>query len=150
LHDKKHMTPRIASAIGGAIVLGKLGLHRLGATRFYRFALSRTDGSTAFDDLEQEARDSMVANSRSTVAELEAGTGEELTDTSISAIACPTAVIVGGRTARFLVEAADRVSRLLPSGRVVGVPEGDHVMNIRQPGLLANAIGDCIEGWTRS
>ncbi len=45
-HAKKHPTLPLLAGIGGAILLGKLGMHRRGAVHFARFALARNDGRT--------------------------------------------------------------------------------------------------------
>jgi pimeloyl-ACP methyl ester carboxylesterase len=140
LHAKKHMGLRVARALGGAILLGKLGRHRRGAARFYRFALGYKKGGNAFDELDPEVRESVLANSRTTIAELEAGTGEELSRDELARIKCPVGIIVGDRSASFLQAAAARSAEIFPRARTVRVPDGDHVMNVRQPEAFARAI----------
>lgn len=142
LHVKKHMTFDVASAIGGAILLGKVGMHRRAAARFFRWALGHRDGSNSLADLEPAMRESLLANARSVIAELEAGTGEEITRDDLGRLPCPVGYILGGRSRDVFEDAATRFCAAVPGTQVVRVPEGDHVMNIRQPDLLAGAIRD--------
>jgi len=144
LHARKHMTFAMARAIGGAIVLGKVGLHRRAAARFFRWALSHRDGRDALAGLEPAMRESFLANARSVVSELEAGTGEEITSDDLRRLNCPIGYIVGGRSQTVFEDAAARFCAAVPATRMVHVPEGDHIMNIRQPELLAGAIRDAM------
>jgi pimeloyl-ACP methyl ester carboxylesterase len=140
LHAKKHPTLALAGGIGGAILLGKLGMHRRGAVRFARFALERNDGTNAFDDLDPAMRESLLANARTIIAELEAGTGEELSTEAIGRVSCPTAIVVGDRSQRFLADAAQRLHAAVPASHLVRIAGGDHLMTILQPEELSRAI----------
>jgi pimeloyl-ACP methyl ester carboxylesterase len=145
LHAKKHMGPRLASAVGGAIALGKVGMARRGAKRFYRFALAYAKGGkNAFDELDERVRESILTNASAVIAELEAGTGEELSRSDLARIRVPVGLVVGARSARFLLAAAERCAALFPSARVVRIPDGDHIMTLRQPDVLARAIRDLL------
>lgn len=144
LHAKKHMGVRVAAALGGALALGKMGMHRRGAKRFFRFALSYDKRGTAFDELAPAVRESALADARAVIAELKAGTGEELSLADLAAIRCPVGLIAGARSARFLAAAVDRCAEIFPKARVIRVPNGDHVMSIRQPERLAKAIADLV------
>jgi pimeloyl-ACP methyl ester carboxylesterase len=144
LHVKRHMTFAVASAIGGAILLGKLGMPRRGASWFARRTLARTDGRNAFYELAPEMRESLLASGRTMVTELEAGTAEELTAEAIARIGCPTTVIVGDRSVPFLQRAALRAAKALPSPRVIRIAGADHMMPIENPDELSGAIRDCL------
>jgi pimeloyl-ACP methyl ester carboxylesterase len=140
LHAKKHMSFAVLRGVGGAILRGKLGMHRRGAIHFGRFALGRNDGTNGFDDLTPDMRESLLANAKTIIAELEAGTGEELTTEQVSSIRCPVAIIVGGRSRGFLHEAAKRLHALLPASQWIDVAEGDHLMNVLRPDAMVDAI----------
>jgi len=142
LHAKKHMGVRVASALGGALGLAKMGMVQRGAKRFFRFALAYNKGGNAFDELEPALRASALANASAVIAEMKAGTGEELSRTDLATIKCPVGIISGARSADFLREAADRCASIFPSAKLVRILNGDHVMNIRQPAVLARAIED--------
>jgi pimeloyl-ACP methyl ester carboxylesterase len=143
LHLKKHMTLAVASGVGGAILLGKLGMHRRGAKRFARFALSRRDGTNAFSELDEPTRESLLANARTIVAEVEAGTGEEITTEQLAGIRCPVGLIVGNRSRPMFAEAAARLQAALPLARLVDLA-GDHLTLLSHPDELVLAIRDCL------
>ena len=145
LHLKKRLKLRTARKIGGAIALGKLGMHRRGARRFFRYTLARRGGGNSFDELDPAVRNAALANARPVLAELDAGTGEELTREDLASIRCPIGLIIGGRSAPFLVSAAERCADLFPSARVIRVPGGDHLMQVRQPDVLASTIAELVE-----
>jgi pimeloyl-ACP methyl ester carboxylesterase len=145
LHAKKHMGVRFATAMGGALALGKAGMYRRAAKRFFRHVLAYSKGGkNAFDELDERVRDAMLTNARTVIAELEAGTGEELSRSDLAKIGCPIGIVSGQRSAKFLVAAADRCAEIFPSARVVRVPTGDHLMTLRQPDVLAAAIRDLL------
>lgn len=142
LHAKQRMGLAMAAAVGGAILLGKLGMHRRGAERFHRWALGRRDGTNALDELDPMMRESLLANARASLAELEAGTGEELTAEHLRGIACPVGYVLTGQSQPVFEEAASRFCSAVPSTSVVRVADGDHVMNVLQPEQLTHAIRD--------
>jgi pimeloyl-ACP methyl ester carboxylesterase len=140
LHAKRHPTPGIAWGIGGAIVLGKLGLPRRGAAHFFRWAVDRRDGGDPLAALPPEIRASLEATPRSVLAELEAGTGEELRMEDLRRIRCPVAVLVGGQSRRLFEDAAMRLVTANPSTRRIDLPDADHVAVVLQPKAVAAAI----------
>ena len=74
LHARKHISVRMRSVIGAAQGVAKVGMHRRGAKRYLRYVF----GGSAFDDLDAPVRDSLLAQPRTVLAEMEAGSGEEL------------------------------------------------------------------------
>ena len=144
LHVKKHMTFAVARGIGGAILLGKLGMPRRGALRFARFALMRDDGRNSFEELDPGTRESLLANARTIIDELAAGTGEELTVDALARIRCPVALIVGDRSAQVLRNGVRNAQRAMPSATLVHLAGGDHLACINRPDDLARAIGECL------
>jgi pimeloyl-ACP methyl ester carboxylesterase len=145
LHSKKHIGVRMAAAVSGALGLGKVGLHRRGAKRVLRYILGYSkEGGNAFDDLDAEVRESWLANARTLLAEVESGTGEELTTSELGRIRVPVGIIAGSRSARFLLQAVERAAKIFPAARVIRVNGGDHVMNIRQPDLFVGALRELL------
>ncbi len=144
LHAKKHLGVRMTGAMGGALGLGKIGFERRGARRFLRYALGHADGGSAFDELDETMRESMLANAATVLAEVEAGAGEELSRRELTSLAVPIGQVVGTRSARFLMDAAERSAKLFAGSRTVRVSGGDHVMNILQPDLLTSAIRELL------
>ncbi len=143
LHSKKHGV-RTTAAFGSALGLGKVGMHRRGAKRFLRYLFGYNAGGNAFDELDVKVRESLLANSRTVLAEIEAGGGDELSTRELAKIECPVGIIAGSKSARFLVEAVARTARLFPKARVIRVSTGDHAMPIRHPDLVTGAIHELL------
>lgn len=147
LHAKTHMTLRMARKLGGAVALGKVGMQRRGAARFFRFALAYERGGDAFEELDPALREAALENAHAVLAEIKGGTGEELLPNELRKLGCPVGLVTGERSAPFLHAAMDRCTKLFPGARVIRVPDGDHLMTVRQPLVLARAIedllGDC-------
>jgi pimeloyl-ACP methyl ester carboxylesterase len=144
LHARKHLGIRMTRVAGGALGLGKVGLHRRGAKRFLRYLFGYNAGGNAFDELEEPVRESLLANARTLLAEAEAGSGEELSERDFAKIRGPLGLIVGSKSARFLQQAVDRCAKIFPAARVIRVTGGDHVMSVRQPDLLVGAIRELL------
>ena len=142
IHAKKHMTVSLARALGGAVMLSKVGRYERAAQRFFRFALAYNTGGNAFDELDEPSRKLLLASARSVMAEVDAGTGEEISRDEIGRIRCPVGIVVGTRSAKFLAAAAERLAEYLPRARTLRMPAGDHVMNLRKPDVLTDAIRD--------
>lgn len=143
LHAKKHLGLRLASALAGATALGKVRMHRRGAKRFFRFAFGYGAFhkiGNAFDELDPRVRDGMLAHAPTVLAELEAGTGEELSAADLSRIGVPVGIALGARSARYLLAATERCAAIFPSSKIHRVADGDHTMSLRQPDRLAGAI----------
>lgn len=145
LHARKHPGLRLASALAGATALGKVRMHRRGAKRFFRIAFGygafhRT--GNAFDELDAPVREEMLAHAPSVLAELEAGTGEELSPGDLATISVPVGIALGAKSARYLLAATERCAGMFPSSKVHRIADGDHAMSVRRPDRLAGAIQD--------
>jgi len=146
LHAKKHLGIRTTARMGGALGLGKVGLHRRGAKRFLRLVFGHKDGTCGFDELDADMRESMLANARTLLAEVEVGGGEELSKNVLAGLKIPVGLIAGTRSTGFLLEAVERAKQIFPAARVIRVNGGDHAMSITKPDLLAGAIRELIGG----
>lgn len=144
LHLAKHPTISAVRAIGGAIALGKVGAHRRGAERFARWALARKDRRSGFDDAGAEVREALLAEARSVVAELAAGTGEELTDAELAEVRCPVLLVRSTLARDELTRPIDRLSRSLPRARVVSLADADHLAVVTRPEAFAGAVREAL------
>jgi pimeloyl-ACP methyl ester carboxylesterase len=144
LHVKKHMTLDMAPRFVKTLLLGLIGRKRAAATTFFRLALEQSDGKNTFDELDAPTRESMLANADGVLAELKAGTGEELTPERLRQIRAPVTDILGSVTAPFLTAATDRLAVLLPSMRVVQVPGGNHIMIVNRSAEFASLVHEAL------
>jgi pimeloyl-ACP methyl ester carboxylesterase len=145
LYAKKHWNLRMARKLGGVVALAKVGMHERAAARFFRYALTYDDGGNGFDELDATMQKSALANARTIIAEVDAGTGEDLPERELARLSLPIGLIGGGRSAPFLRAAVDRCAKLFPTARVMRIPDGDHMMAMRKPSVLARAIEDLLK-----
>jgi pimeloyl-ACP methyl ester carboxylesterase len=146
LHLKEQKNLGLGALLLKTLLLGAIGRKRAAAATFMRAALRQADGTTAFDSLDEARRETVLANADSLLAELKAGTGEELTADRLAAIRCPVTNIVGGRSAPFLIEASRRLEQSLPAMRVLRAPDGNHVLVLERPSEFVQLLNRAIEG----
>lgn len=140
LHAKRYMSLALARNFIGVLGLKLLGMQRLAAKRFLRFATSYSAGGSGFDRIETSVRESILANSAAIIEELKAGTGEEITAQRLKEIACPISLLVGDRSAPFLQKATQRLSRIVPSAAVHRVGGAAHMMQYEHPAGFVEAV----------
>lgn len=139
LHVKKHPTLSALRALGGAIALGKMGAHRRGAERFARWALRRRDRSSGYESADASVRSALLEDARAVIAELEAGTGEELDDVVLARVRCPVSLLTSTRSRDELTAPSKRLARTFPAARGTTI-EGDHLAIVDRPDAFAEAV----------
>jgi pimeloyl-ACP methyl ester carboxylesterase len=146
LHLTEQRSMGLAALLAKTLLLGAIGCKRAAAAVFMRAALRQADGTSGFDSLDEAKRETVLTNADALLAELKAGTGEELTLERLRSIRCPVTDIVGGESARFLIEASNRLEKGMPQMRVVRVSDANHIMVLQRPGefvrLLTEALCD--------
>jgi pimeloyl-ACP methyl ester carboxylesterase len=110
-----------------------LGRKRRAAEAFFRMALAEQSGENAYDRLDEKTREELLANADPLFAELDAGTGEELSREAVQGLRCPTALLIGGKSAPFLRSAAERLFTLQPSWTPLRIAEANHIFLREQP-----------------
>jgi len=139
-----NLTPDAAATFQHVGQLAGEGRLRDAAETFLRFASSYRAGGTAFDTFTPAIRESMLANASTLLAELQAGTGEELTVDQLRQVTCPVTCLVGELTPEVLLGGTERLVRLLPQARVMQIAGAAHVMHIDQPERFVEAVESAI------
>lgn len=140
LHRKRHPGLRQIRAVVAAQVLSRVKDERAASETFLRWAFRYTSGGSGYDRLPEALRGEMLDNGSASMADLAAGTGEELTKEQLSAIACPVVCVTGELSDRIFVRATDYIAELLPNARVRRIPEAGHAMHLERPGEFAAAV----------
>jgi hypothetical protein len=83
------MTLDVARAVGGAIALGKLRMHERAAERFFKWAIGKKQWASMDAAMKKRA----LAHAKTVCAELDAGTGEELTTAILHRVKIPVSVV---------------------------------------------------------
>jgi pimeloyl-ACP methyl ester carboxylesterase len=105
---------------------------------FYRAVCRyRDDGGNGFDALDADQRQSILGNAAAVLAELNAGTGEELSAADVRRIRCPVTMLLGSRSAPMFARAAQLLERTLPQLRTATVEGAGHLMMLEAPAAVA-------------
>jgi pimeloyl-ACP methyl ester carboxylesterase len=90
----------------------------------------------------------MSNNASSTLAELDAGTGEELAEAQITAIHCPITCLWGELSQPFLRNATKRLLKLLPQALSVEVAGGAHGLHVSHRSKFVQAVEQAVTSGT--
>lgn len=140
LHAKKHPDFSLIRTLVRVSFQRRTNRAELAAQTFLRYALSATNGGSAFDRWPDEWQQVIRANSPAILAELDAGTGEYLTNAQISNINCPVTLVWGELSQPFLVNAMHRLTRLLPQARQVRLAGTAHALHIEKQTEFVKAV----------
>jgi pimeloyl-ACP methyl ester carboxylesterase len=120
------------------------GRARRSAAAFFRTVTRYRDGGNAFDAMPPERRERMLASADAIVAEIRAGTGEELTPARLGTIRCPVTLLLGERSPPLYARLGRKLAAALPSLRTATVAGGGHLMMVEAPKAFAEAVdGAC-------
>jgi pimeloyl-ACP methyl ester carboxylesterase len=140
LHAKRHPSPRMMAGIVRAKVLERRGRPEEGAEAFSRWATRERSGGSTFEKAPPEIRELVLSNSEAILAELDGGTGEEITREALAEIACPVVCLLGTNSDQAYEGAAKRLARRLPSVQLVTIEGAGHVMPLDAPGAIVDAV----------
>ena len=146
LHLEAQRNLDVGAAVVKTLLLGALGLKRRAAKTCMRFALTDAKGRSGFDSLDERMRESVLANADALLAELKAGTGEELTAERLRSIRCPVTDIIGDATAPFYVASSDTLEKLMPQTRILRIPDGNHMTIHERPAEFVSLVIDALGG----
>jgi pimeloyl-ACP methyl ester carboxylesterase len=132
----RHPSAAMLAGFLKMILLRLLGLKRRAAEVFVKTALG--PGSEKLDPEEEKK---LFSNLDGLFAEIDAGTGEEVTPALITASGVSITDVVGENSAPFLAAAADRLAATVPSAKVVRVPDAGHLALAEQADRFADLLG---------
>ena len=107
---------------------------------FLPFALAYTSGGSAFDRVPVTWRKAMLDNTKASLGDMDAGTGEYLSTEQIGSIRCPVTCLQGALSPRFYHAASLRLARILPQTQLQTVVGAGHLMFFDQPGAFVEAV----------
>jgi pimeloyl-ACP methyl ester carboxylesterase len=141
LHARRHMTLQMAITFANVEFLRRVRGRRGAAVEtFLRWATSRTSGGCAFESMPQAMQEAMLDTADATLADLDAGTGEELSMKQVASIRCPVTCLLGTLTAPAIARATRRIVRALPRARLVLVEGASHAIHFDRPDAFVDAI----------
>jgi pimeloyl-ACP methyl ester carboxylesterase len=140
LHAKRSFNPPLVAMVARAQLLRRLRGERAAARVFLDWAYrtrSRTSGFRTFPTAVQQAN---LANATAIMADLDAGTGEELTAQRLAGVRCPVTCVVAGDTQRRMAERTLRIPRLIAQARVERIEGAGHASFRDQPKAFAQVV----------
>jgi pimeloyl-ACP methyl ester carboxylesterase len=141
-HAKGIPTPAFLATFLKIQALRRFSGPEAAAAAFLRFAIGRTDGVRSYDLLPADARAELLRNGKGTMIELDAGTGDELTDDSLRGIKQPVMILKGACSQPIFLKVTDRLAALLPQAQVRVIPAAGHMMQFDQPAEFEAAVLD--------
>lgn len=132
-HAKKHMTADFLAAFIHIQILRKTKGAEAATVRFLRFATRRTDGTVTYDNLPAEVQQAIQRNAVTTMTELNAGTGEEVTDAALAGITVPVLLLEGAMSRKIFRNQSARLAVMLPQAHVQVLPGASHMMQFDAP-----------------
>lgn len=142
LHAKKSPTPAFLAAFIKVQLLRKFSGEQAAARAFFAFAMARRGGPNTWDRLPSEARAEILRNAAGSLIELDAGTGEELSDAEVSSIRKPVLILKGASTQAIFQNVTDRLAAKLTHAQVRVLPAAGHMMQFDQPDEFEAAVLD--------
>lgn len=141
LHAKTHITwPlfRTFALVGLSRIVGR---PQAGAEAFARAVMAYADGRNSFDGLSSEIRVKMAQDTPALLAELAAGTGEELRATTLSTqIKVPLTLMVGEQSPALFLSAMQRLRNIFPQAPLVTIRGGNHFAHLDEPEAFVRAL----------
>ncbi len=116
------------------------GRPRDAAAAFFRVVMRGRDGGGGFDALPAARREALLGNADAVLAEIGAGTGEQLTPAALGRIACPTTLLLGERSAPLFARLGRALAAAMPSLRTVTIAGAGHLVMVDAPDAFVAAV----------
>lgn len=139
-HAKKHPTPAFLLAFIRIQLLRKVKGAEAATVAFLRFATRRADGGSTYDRLPAETRAELMSNASGTMAELDAGTGENLSEEKVATIKTSVLLLEGAVSQRVFRNLSSRLAKTLPQAHVQVLPGASHLMQFDAPSDFERAV----------
>lgn len=121
------------------------GLKEKAAQLFCRIALGYRDGRNSYDSFDPDFVKVLSADAATLLAEVAAGTGEELTSEMLaSGISVPVALLQGEHSPSYLHRAVARVASIFPGAPLIQIPKAAHLAQMDAPEEFMSALDRAI------
>jgi pimeloyl-ACP methyl ester carboxylesterase len=123
-----------------APLLRRLRGERAAARAFLDWAYRRRAETGGFDAFPTAVQRANLANAAAIMADLDAGTGEELTAQRLSGVRCAVTCVVASDTQQRMAARTLRIPRLIPQARVERIERAGHASFRDQPQRFAQVV----------
>jgi pimeloyl-ACP methyl ester carboxylesterase len=142
-HGLRAPTAPMLRALTKAKVAQARGRSREGAVHFLRWASGLTDGTNAYDRMEPEHQEELLAHARIILTELDPHPHglmmENIPSARLKALPFPVTWLLGEHSMPWYRKLHDRAARAAPDIRTVQVP-GSHIAHLEYPEAFAAAV----------
>lgn len=146
---KEHVTPAFAMTFARLALVRPFRGTDCGAQVFLRFASKRTDGVNSFRQAPRFVQEAVLRSSAGILSELDAGTGEQLSEEQLRSVRAPTVLLVGDLTPAVFQESSERVRALVPNATVLTVTGAGHAMQMDAPDAFERELEAALAAGSR-
>jgi pimeloyl-ACP methyl ester carboxylesterase len=140
LHAKRSFNPPLVAMVVRAQLLRRLRGERAAAGAFLDWAYRTRDRTGGFDTFPIAIQRANLANAAAIMADLDAGTGEELTAQRLAGVTCPVTCVVAADTQPRLAARTTRIPRLITHARLERIEGAGHASFHDQPQRFAQVV----------
>jgi pimeloyl-ACP methyl ester carboxylesterase len=112
------------------------------ATRFYRWATARSNGSNQFDEYPAEWREPALGHARTALRELMQLAAPRPSTKAVREIKCPVTLLIGDVGQPVFHKTTRRLERALADPTVVEIDDAAHILSTDQPAAFARAVAE--------
>lgn len=134
-HAMKDFDPGFLLTFARVMLLRRLKGDQAAAEAFKRFV----DGPS-WERLPESSREAMLSNARALMADLDAGSGEYMSDHDVRGVNCPVLLLYGSDSPPILRRPIKRLAQLLPKAEVRQVEGSGHLMHFDRPDEFVEAV----------
>ena len=143
-HGVRTANGSMLAGLGRVNALRLAGRPRSAVEEFYRWAFRYTTGGNAFDGLDEAARDALMANAPSVLAEatrphLHGALGEDLSARAVRGLEMPVRCLLGEASDPWFHRMHSALARLLPAMSTRQIAGACHAIHLDDPRALAAA-----------
>ena len=120
--------------------LKAVGKPQAAAKTFARMVLAYSDGRNSYESLPPELRAGLARDSRTLLAELAAGTGEELNPEILQTLNAPVTLLFGELSHLSLRQAMDQLACIFPLAPLVRLPGANDLAQVDRPQAFVRAV----------
>jgi pimeloyl-ACP methyl ester carboxylesterase len=144
LHAKRSFNPPLVAMVVRAQLLRRLRGERAAARAFLEWAYRTRSRTGEFSTFSTAVQQASLANAAAIMADLDAGTGEELTAQRLAGIRCPVTCMVAADTQPRLAARTLRIPRLIAHARMERIEGAGHASFRDQPKRFADAVLEAV------
>jgi pimeloyl-ACP methyl ester carboxylesterase len=145
LHAKRSFNPALVAMVMKVQLLRRLRRDDAAAQTFLHWAYRTRRGEDGFANLPPEVRRANGANARGILADLGAGTGEEVTRERLGQLTVPVSCLVGSETPERMTAYTRRIPEHVPQATLETIDGAGHAMFLERPEQFAQVVLAAVE-----